>query len=88
MEVISLKIIFKESIAGPNYAYSPGDSAEFEEKQAIRFCEAGIAYPTKEKQVETASFPKHTGGGWYELSDGSKVQGKEEAIAAEKKLGG
>lgn len=24
-------------------------------------------------------FPKHTGGGWYELSNGEKVQGKEEA---------
>lgn len=83
-----MKIIFKESIAGPNYAYGPGESAEFEQKQAIRFCEAGIAYPAKEKQTETSSFPKHTGGGWHELSDGSKVQGKEEAIAAERKLSG
>lgn len=33
------------------------------------------------------NYPKHTGGGWYELSDGSKVQGKKEATAAEKKLG-
>lgn len=33
------------------------------------------------------SYPKHTGGGWYELSNGEKVQGKDEAIAAEKKLG-
>ena len=29
-------------------------------------------------------FPKHTGGGWYELSNGEKVQGKEEAEKAEK----
>lgn len=31
-------------------------------------------------------FPAHTGGGWYELSNGEKVQGKEEAEAAEKAL--
>lgn len=38
------------------------------------------------KLVETNEYPKHTGGGWYELSDGTKVQGKEEAYDAEKGL--
>ncbi|MER2107454.1 MAG: hypothetical protein ABS949_10995 [Solibacillus sp.] len=28
-------------------------------------------------------FPKHTGGGWYELLNGEKVQGKDEATEAE-----
>lgn len=28
-------------------------------------------------------FPKHVGGGWYELSNGERVQGKEEAIKKE-----
>lgn len=28
-------------------------------------------------------FPKATGGGWYVLSNGDKVQGKDDAIAAE-----
>lgn len=32
-------------------------------------------------------FPKHTGGGWYELSNGDKVQGKDEAEKAEKEAG-
>jgi len=31
-------------------------------------------------------YPKHTGGGWYELSNGDKKRGKEEAIKAEKAL--
>lgn len=31
-------------------------------------------------------YPKHVGGGHYELSDGSKVQGKEKAAEAEKAL--
>jgi hypothetical protein len=36
---------------------------------------------------ETKSeFPKHTGGGYYELSNGEKVKGKDEAAAAEKEL--
>ena len=39
------------------------------------------------KKTKAEQFPKLTGGGWYELSNGEKVQGKEEAIAAEKKLG-
>lgn len=33
-------------------------------------------------------YPKHTGGGWYELSNGEKVQGKEEAEELEDKLRG
>lgn len=31
-------------------------------------------------------FPKHTGGPWYVLSNGEKIQGKEEAFAAEAEL--
>ncbi|WP_427124749.1 hypothetical protein ACQCPP_12495 [Priestia megaterium] len=36
------------------------------------------------KQKETADKPpfKHVGGGWYELADGSRVKGKENALKA------
>ena len=27
-------------------------------------------------------YPVHVGGGWYELEDGRRIQGKEEAMAA------
>ena len=37
-----------------------------------------------EEAVET--YPKHTGGGYYELSNGEKVKGKDAAIEAEKAL--
>jgi hypothetical protein len=37
-------------------------------------------------QEEVNEFPKHTGGGWYLLSNGEKVQGKDEAVEAEKAL--
>lgn len=37
-------------------------------------------------EEDAGEFPKHTGGGWYELSNGEKVQGKDEAIEAEQAL--
>lgn len=39
-------------------------------------------------EQEDPEFPKHTGGGYYELSNGEKVQGKDAAIEAEKALKG
>ena len=43
----------------------------------------------KRNQVLIAAvekYPKHTGGGYYELSNGEKVQGKDAAIEAEEAL--
>lgn len=43
----------------------------------------------KEKQPDgeqDTEFPKHVGGGTYELSNGERVKSKEEAIEAEKAL--
>lgn len=39
-----------------------------------------------EKPAAVETFPKHTGGGHYELSDGSKAKGKEAAEKAEQAL--
>lgn len=36
----------------------------------------------------TGNYPKHLGGGWYELSTGERIQGKDDAAAAEKALHG
>lgn len=43
-----------------------------------------VVKPQEPENEET--FPKHTGGGWYELSNGEKVQGKDDAEAAESNL--
>lgn len=43
------------------------------------------AIETDEDQ-EQDQYPKHTGGGYFELSNGEKVQGKEKAIEAEQAL--
>lgn len=37
-------------------------------------------------ETTPSEFPKLTGGGYYELSNGEKVQGKDAAIEAEKAL--
>ncbi|MEC3884587.1 hypothetical protein VKA52_12710 [Halobacillus sp. HZG1] len=42
--------------------------------------------PEEEKQPQENEFPKHKGGPWYELSNGEKIQGKEEAVQAEEEL--
>ena len=85
-----MKVQFKTGIAGKNYSHSPGDIVDLKKEVAIKFCESGIAKPVKNKHVETQmiDYPKHTGGGWYELSNGNKVQGKENAISEQKELGG
>jgi hypothetical protein len=36
--------------------------------------------------IDEEEFPKHTGGAWYELSNGEKIQGKDEALEAEAEL--
>ena len=51
-----------------------------------------IGYPLIEDSLDevpkgNADYPWHLGGGHYELSDGSKVKGKEKAQEAEQKLG-
>lgn len=49
-------------------------------------------YPQVEKMYDgkiidsPESFPKEKGAGWFELSDGSSVRGKQEAIEAENNL--
>ena len=43
-----------------------------------------LGYIGKQDEEVKQDFPKHVGGGWYELSNGERVQGKEEAIEAEK----
>lgn len=47
---------------------------------------AEVQIVEQEAEGQDPEFPKHTGGGYYELSDGTKVQGKEAAIEAEQAL--
>lgn len=46
----------------------------------------GAAFISELKDDEVTEYPHHIGGGTYELSNGEKVKGKEEALAAEEAL--
>jgi len=43
---------------------------------------------TADGDQDEAEFPKHIGGGYYLLSNGEKIKGKEKALEAERALGG
>ncbi|QNG60386.1 hypothetical protein H4O14_02340 [Bacillus sp. PAMC26568] len=74
------KVIKKFHDKDRDEVYNKGDLYVHEDAERIAFLiEKNLLNDTEEPKGE---FPKHTGGGWYELADGSKVQGKEEAIAA------
>lgn len=45
-------------------------------------------YSFEDKPSGNADYPWHLGGGYYELSDGSKVRGKDEAEKAEQQIVG
>ena len=65
--------------------YKKGDSYENSNSERIAFLiEKGFI--DEIEQTDGSQFPKHTGGAWYELSNGEKIQGKDEATAAEKEL--
>ncbi len=96
-----MKIKILTSLAGINFSYSVGQIAEVDDKTAIHWVKAGLAEPVDAKQFENAvieppenaalkaakdKYPKHIGGGWYELPNGEKVKGKDEALEAMAKL--
>ncbi|MCC2429873.1 hypothetical protein OCE55_21010 [Bacillus paranthracis] len=65
--------------------YSEGDMYESNDSKRIAFLvEQGFL----QENQKTSKFPKHAGGGWYELSNGDKIQGKDEAVEAERLLRG
>lgn len=80
-------------MAGPYTSRKKGDIVELSEKKAKSFINRGFAVavesqqkPSQQRETATVKpqetrqeYPKHIGGGWYELSSGEKVQGKEEA---------
>ncbi|MEK3887456.1 hypothetical protein [Bacillus sp. FSL K6-3431] len=73
-------------------ALSSGDNARNEKlivevlvKEAPKPFSPEDPEPDEPKDQEK-SFPKHTGGGYYELSNGEKVKGKEKANEAEEAL--
>jgi len=53
-------------------------------RYAARKDSAVVAEPEVEiKPAEADLFPKFVGGGFYELSDGTRLQGKQKALDAQ-----
>lgn len=64
--------------------YTKGGSYSHEDEKRIAFLiKKGFL---EEQPTDENTGIKHTGGGWYELPNGEKVKGKEEAENALKEL--
>lgn len=79
------------------HVYKPGDTypAEGHEAGAERVAFLATSHPKYNKiyladvkgdEGSAEEFPKHLGGGTFEISNGEKVKGKEAAAEAEKAL--
>lgn len=84
-----MRIRITRSLAGPR-VFRKGEELlvgeEIPKQQALRFLNSGLAVAIADANAETAEYPVHKGGGYYQLSDGSQVRGKDAAVAAEKAL--
>lgn len=64
--------------------YNVGDFYKSKDKSRINeLREKGFLYKPEEKKKE---YPIDKGSGWYELSNGEKIQGEEKAEKAQKEL--
>ena len=50
-----MRVKFVMHAAGPLVSYEVNDEIEFEDAEAIRLIEAGIAVPVRGKKIETAT---------------------------------
>lgn len=78
----------------------PGTKLELDNDRAAKLRRYGLIGMVREKAVirpqekavieeeicECEEYPIYTGGSWYELSNGEKIQGKEIAIKEQKKI--
>jgi hypothetical protein len=92
------EVIMKTTSAGPNGTYLSGAVVPVDDKEAEQLVNGGYAEyvdPVEEPKQETSDQKEessitvddyHTGGGYYELPNGEKVRGKENALEALKEL--
>lgn len=60
----------------------PGSNWASWKRRGAKRCKPPNLERAVKPEGERAIYPKHVGGGWYELPDGSRVQGKEDAEQA------
>lgn len=81
MPLYKVKSSFEDKFT--HKVFRVGDLYEHNDAERVAFL-VGKGY--LEKEATNTGYPKHTGGSWYELSNGEKVQGKDEALIAEKEI--
>jgi hypothetical protein len=81
------KVIMKVSIASPYWSYYPGQEVLLEDELAVAWNEVGhckiieeIEEPNTEIPTEIEEQITSLGGGWYQVPDGNKFQGKTAAM--------
>ncbi len=91
---MKVKIKRLTNYAGPDKSVSAGKADMVDYREGKRLVDAGkaewIGKPPEEQKKEPAKepeWPKATGGGWYQPSNGEKIQGREEAFEAQETLG-
>jgi len=72
-----MKIQITQGCAGVDFGYGNGKvltvDVDLPKSRALMLLNAGLAVPVTER-VETADYPRHVGGGWYQTADGQKVR--------------
>lgn len=71
---------YQENAWYPRFGFE-ASAERVEELQSL-----GYIGVTEEYEDLTEEFPRHTGGGHYELSNGEKIKGREDAEKAEEAL--
>jgi hypothetical protein len=70
----------------PETNFTAGRWSWITDDTAKEYEKSGYGREWNPDKKEPESYPAHVGGGWYELSNGEKVKGKEEAELKESEL--
>lgn len=83
------------SVCGLDIVYDSDDGSAEHEHEEPSAAPAATKRPGKENDAplqrlapagDAQRFPEHLGAGWYRLSNGQKVRGKEQALSAQNTL--
>lgn len=79
-----MKATVKRHFVGFDREFKPGEIVDLSAEKIEQLNGAGLG--TILDVDEGPEWPKHAGGGYYELSNGEKVKGKDAAVAAQAEI--
>lgn len=77
-----MKATVKRYFVGLDREFHPGQTVDLPAATIEKLNSAGLGTILEVEE----GWPKHVGGGHYELSNGEKVKGKEDAVAAQAEI--